>query len=75
MGLEQEIYDHARLPIGGAISQPHLLENDPVLVRQMNQKREFWVPGLVAILPSSTAQSTPLYTIEVYTPSRHEVKR
>ncbi|CAF4990014.1 unnamed protein product, partial [Rotaria socialis] len=30
---------------------------------------EYWAPGVVAVLPSPTAQPPPLYMVQVYAPS------
>jgi hypothetical protein len=73
MGVQQEVAGHTILPINGAIAQPHLFVNDYVLVRQMNQHRESWVPGIVIILPSPCARMPSWYTVRIYTPSAHDV--
>ncbi|CAF3780229.1 unnamed protein product [Rotaria sordida] len=73
MGIEQEAIGHILLPTNGAIAQPNLFINDRVLVRQKNENEEFWAPGIVMVLPSPVAQPPPLYMIEIYTPSAHQV--
>jgi len=73
MGIEQEAIGHILLPTSGAIAQPNLFVNDPVLVRQMNEHKEFWAPGIVIMLPSPVARPPPLYTVQIYTPSPHHV--
>lgn len=73
MGIRQEAIGHILLPTNGAIAQPNLFIKDCVLVRQMNEYREFWAPGIVIILPSSVARPPPLYTVQIYTPSPHQV--
>lgn len=74
MGIEQDAIGHILLPTNGAIAQPNLFVNDRVLVRQMNGQREFWAPGIVIILPSAGARPPPLYTVQIYTPSPHQVR-
>jgi hypothetical protein len=73
MGIEQEAIGHILLPTNGAIAQPNLFVNDYVLARQMTANEEFWAPGIVAVLPSPTAQPPPLYMVQIYTPSAHRV--
>ena len=73
MGEEQEAVGHILLPTNGAIAQPNLFVNDCVLVRQMNEIKEFWIPGIVKVLPSAVAQPPVLHTVEIYTPSAHQV--
>ncbi|CAF3829504.1 unnamed protein product [Rotaria magnacalcarata] len=69
IGIEQEAVGHIMLPTNGAIAQPHLYVNDCVLVRRINGTQEYWAPGVVAVLPSPTAQPPPLYMVQVYAPS------
>ena len=73
MGIEQEAIGHILLPTNGAIAQPNLFVKDCVLVRQMNVHREFWAPGIVVVLPSPVARPPPLYMVQIYTPSPHQV--
>jgi len=73
IGIKQEVIGHIILPINGAIAQPNLFVKDYVLVRQMNVHREFWAPGIVIILPSPAARQPSLYTVQIYTPSPHQV--
>jgi hypothetical protein len=73
MGIEQEAVGHILLPTNGAIAQPNLFINDYVFARQTNGNQEFWAPGIVIVLPSSGARPPPLYTVQIYTPSVHQV--
>lgn len=73
MNFEQEVVGHVLLPIGGAIAQPTLYVNDPVLVRQSSGHDEYWVPGLIALLPLPGAPPPPLYTVEIFTPTENLV--
>ncbi len=72
MGIEQEAIGHILLPTNGAIAQPNLFVNDCVLVRQLNERREFWAPGIIIVLPSPLTRP-PLYMVQIYTPSPHRV--
>ncbi len=74
MGIEQEAIGHIILPTNGAIAQPNLFVNDCVLVRQMNEHKEFWAPGIVSVLPSPASRPPPLYMVQIYTPSPHQVE-
>ncbi|CAF4545963.1 unnamed protein product [Rotaria sp. Silwood1] len=69
MGIEQVAIGHILLPTNGAIAQPNLFVDDCVLVRQKNRNEEFWVPGIVMVLPSPVAQPPPLYMVQIYTPT------
>jgi hypothetical protein len=73
MGIRQDAIGHILLPTNGAIAQPNLFVKDCVLVRQMNEHREFWAPGIVIILPSSGSLRPSWYTVQIYTPSPHQV--
>jgi len=73
MGNQQEAIGHILLPTNGAIAQPNLFINDCVLIRQMNEHREFWAPGIVKVLPSPVSESPHLYAVQIYTPSPHQV--
>lgn len=73
MGIELDVIGHILLPTNGAIAQPNLFVQDFVLVRQMNQHREFWAPGVVVVLPSPVARPA-LYTVRIYTPSPQQVR-
>ena len=74
MNIDQEVVGHVLLPIGGAIAQPTLYANAPVLVRQSSGHDEYWVPGLIAVLPLPGAPPPPLYTVQIYTPTENLVK-
>ena len=73
MNKDQDITDHTRLPISGAIAQPSLSVKDHVLVRHRDKDVEFWAPGVVLVLPSPTRSVAPLYTIRIDVPSVYRV--
>ncbi|UJR23110.1 hypothetical protein I4U23_026131 [Adineta vaga] len=74
MGIQKIVIGHKPIPINGAIAQPNLFVEDRVLVRQRNNNNdEIWVPGIVLVLPSPSAQPPALYTVEIYTPHERQV--
>ena len=75
IGVEQDVIGQILLPINGAIAQPNLFVNDPVLVQHMNRKNQIiWVPGLVLALPAPGAPPPALYTAVIYKPFAEKVE-
>ncbi|CAF1294902.1 unnamed protein product [Adineta ricciae] len=74
IGIEQDAVGHVLLPINGAIAQPNLFVNDPVLVQHENHRNQtIWVPGLVLALPAPGAPPPVLYTVAIYKPIAEKV--
>jgi hypothetical protein len=73
MEIEQDLAGHTLLSLNSANNQLNLFLNDCVLVRQMRETEEYWVPGLVLCLPSPFILPANLYTVHTYDPLARKV--
>jgi hypothetical protein len=69
MNGPQEALNPLIIQIHGATAQPPLSVKDFLLV-QMNWKgEELWTPGCIVTLPSETASSPAIYTVQIFVPT------
>ncbi|CAF0922263.1 unnamed protein product [Rotaria sordida] len=73
MDIEQEASGHTLLPLNNSNSQLILFLLDYVLVRQIKEMEEYWVPGVVSCLPSSYVLPSNLYMIQIYDPNPKQI--
>ena len=66
MDIEQEAIGHTLLSMNNSNSLLSLHIHDCVLVRQMRETEEYWVPGLVLCRLPPCCSPDHLYKIEVY---------